>query len=181
MINWLDFCLILLILIGVTAGYFQGLLRQVMNLASMYLAAILAAQYYHLLGSYLGSQLTTTPGGLLNGVSFFVILIGVTGLLNILTYGAYRTTKLTHYPLFDRTGGMLVGFIAAWILIAMAINVLGVAASTQYWSSAEDFRQLIKSGIAGSQFAAMSALTLPGILNAIKPWLPMGLPSIFNI
>lgn len=181
MINWLDYVLILLMIVGVSVGYFQGLLRQVLNLASMYLAAILAAQYFHLLANWFRANLVTTPGLLLNAGAFFLIMLAVTGLLNFLTYDAYKNTKLSLFPLLDRFGGMLLGLIASWILISLALNALTLATSTQYWSSAEQFRQMLRSGIVQSIISAGTATTLPAILGAISPWLPAGLPSIFNI
>jgi uncharacterized membrane protein required for colicin V production len=179
-INWLDFCLILLMGLGVTIGYLQGMLRQVMNLAAMYLAAILAAQYYHVFGNYFKGQLVTTPGTMLNGVAFFIIIFAVTGLLNFLTYDAYKNTKLSLTPVLDRLGGMILGLVAAWILIALAINILDFATSTQSWTSADMVRQQLMDGIRGSVLAEATGATLPGILAAMKPWLPAGIPTIFN-
>lgn len=177
----MDYCLILFIVLGLTVGYVQGLLRQVMNLAAMYLAAILASQYFHVLGNFLKEQLATTPGTLLNGVAFFVIMFAVMGILNFLTFDAYKNTKLTLMPVLDHLGGMLIGLVACWIIIALAINVLNFATSSQSWSSADNVRETLRSGIVSSQIAAASGLTLPSILEAIKPWLPTGLPNIFNI
>jgi uncharacterized membrane protein required for colicin V production len=179
--NWLDYLLILLMVLGLTIGYVQGLLRQVVNLAAMYLGAILAAQYFHLLGTFLKAQLVTTPGTLLNAVSFFIIMFAVTVLLNFLTFDAYKNTKLTLFPVLDHLGGMLLGFVATWILITLAINVLTFATSAQSWSSAEEVRQVLKNGILGSVIAAATGTTLPTILGTIKPWLPAGLPTIFNL
>jgi uncharacterized membrane protein required for colicin V production len=181
MSDWLDYVLLIVLLAGLTVGYVQGLLRQVINLAAMYLAAILAAQYFHVLGNFLKSQLATTPGTLLNAASFFLVMFAVTALLNFLTFDAYKNTKLTLFPLLDRVGGMILGVIASWILITLAISVLAAAASTQYWASGEHFRQMLKDGIQGSQIALVTESTLPNILGAIKPWLPTGLPAIFDI
>jgi uncharacterized membrane protein required for colicin V production len=179
--NWLDYVLILLLLAGLTVGYVQGLLRQVINLAAMYLGAILAAQYFHLLGNLLKAQLVTTPGTLLNALAFFIVMFAVTGLLNFLTFDAYKNTKLSLFPVLDHVGGMLLGLIASWILITLMINILTSATATQYWMSAEHLRQVLRDGIRGSEIAAVTETTLPSILSAIKPWLPSGLPGIFNI
>ncbi len=181
MINWLDYVLILLLIAGVAIGYLQGMLRQVLNLASMYLGAILAAQYSHVLANFFKDQLVTTPGILLNVGAFFLILFAVTALLNFLSSDAYKNTKLTLFPLLDHIGGMVLGLIAAWILISLAINALSFATATQSWSSAEDLRQVLKSGIMQSLVSAATGTTLPGILGALKPWLPYGLPAIFDI
>lgn len=180
MTNWLDFLLFLTLLAGVTVGLLQGLLRQVMNLGAMYLGAILAAQYFHVFGKLLESQLVTTPGALLNAIAFFVVMFAVTGLLNFLSYDAYKNTKLSLFPALDRFGGMLLGLVAGWIIVTIAVSLVAFATSTQYWPSAENFRQVLKEGIRGSQLASIAEMTLPGILNALKPWLPFGIPSIFS-
>jgi uncharacterized membrane protein required for colicin V production len=179
--DWLDYVLLIVLLTGLTVGYVQGLLRQVINLAAMYLGAILAAQYSHLLGNILKAQLVTTPGTLLSAAAFFIVLFGVTALLNFLTFDAYRHTRLALFPLLDRAGGMLLGLIASWILVTLAISILNASTSTQYWLSAEHIRQVLREGIRGSQIAAVTESTLPTILAAIAPWLPSGLPAIFHI
>jgi uncharacterized membrane protein required for colicin V production len=180
-IGWLDSTLILVLAVGLALGYVQGVLRQVINLAAMYLGAILAAQYYNNLANFFKDQLVTTPGTLLTAVSFFIIMFSVTALLNFLSFDAYKTTKLALMPALDHLGGMILGLIAAWILITLALDVLTFATSAHNWASAEEIRQVLRQGILGSQIAATAQSTLPSILETIKPWLPAGLPGIFNL
>lgn len=179
--NWVDSALILLLVLGLIIGYAQGLLRQVINLAAMYLGAILAAQYYQVLGASFKDMLSTTPGSALMAVAFFIIMFSVTAILNFLSFDAYRTTSLSLMPALDHLGGMVIGLVAAWILITLAVNVLLFATSAHSWATAEEFRQLMREGISGSQIASATVSTLPSILVTIKPWLPAGLPSIFNL
>lgn len=180
-VNWVDSTLILLLMLGLAIGYVQGLLRQVINLAAMYLGAILAAQYYQALGNFFKDMLSTTPGTALMAVAFFIIMFSVTAILNFLSFDAYKTTKLTLIPGLDHLGGMVLGLVAAWILITLAINILNFATSTHNWATAEQFRQVLRDGLLGSQIASAAETTLPSILQTIKPWLPGGLPGIFNL
>ncbi len=179
-VNWLDLILIILLAVGMAVGYRQGLLREVIGLAAMYLGAILAAQYFQPLANTFKNLFPTTPGTLLNVIAFFIILFSAMGLVNFLAYDAYKMTHLRILPTLDHFGGLLVGLVSTWVLLTIAINVIGFSTANQGWAGAETFRIMLKQGITSSQLADATASTLPTILSALKPWLPTGLPAIFN-
>ena len=179
-INWLDFILVLLLALGLGIGYVQGLLRQVVSLAALYLGAVLATQYYHVLANVFKGMLVTTPGTLLDMGAFFIIMFGVMGILNFLALDAYRM-KLRLLPALDYLGGMVLGLIWMWVIITLALNILTFATAGQSWQAADGARQTLHDGIAGSQIAAATNSTVPTLIAAIKPWLPAGLPSIFHL
>lgn len=179
-INWMDFVLILLLALGLAIGYNQGLLRQIVSLAALYLGAILATQYSFVLTNIFKAMFTTTPSTMLNTIAFFVIMFGVMGGLSLLALDAYRL-KLNVFPLLDHLCGMLLGLVTAWIILALCLNVTIIATSVQSWESAEGLRQALHDGIAGSRVAEATDTTVPMLIAAIKPWLPAGLPTIFNM
>ncbi len=180
-INWLDLALVIALLAGIGVGYAQGLLRQVISLASLYLGAILAAQYSYLLTGVLDDWFLTTPRALLNLVSFFILLFAVMILLNFLAFDASRSVRLRLFSVVDHLGGMIVGLVSAWILVTIAVNMLSFAIAVPNWAAAEDLRQTLAQLLSDSRLAEATAATLPGIVAAITPWLPVGLPSIFKL
>ncbi len=179
-INWLDAVIILLLAVGLGIGYSQGLLRQVINLAALYIGSILAVQYYHVLGKFLEGMFSTTPGLLMNAIAFFIILLITAGILNFLAHDAYRV-QLHILPTLNQFSGMLLGLAAMWIIVTLAVNMLTFATSVPNWASAEDARQFIQQGLTDSVLVGVTRETFPTLITALKPWLPTGVPAIFSL
>ncbi len=177
--NWFDLLLFLLLIGGLAVGYYQGLWRQLIGLAALYLGAIVASQYYHLLGNGLKNSLTTTPGMVLNAIAFFAIMVVVVVVLNVLALDA--TKMIIRLPsLVDHLGGMLLGLIGAWIALTIAVSILLVI-TLSGWADADGARQFIYLGVRNSLLAQATQSSLPTLLNSIKPWLPGGIPNIFSL
>jgi uncharacterized membrane protein required for colicin V production len=179
-LSWLDIVLFASVLGALAVGYVQGFVRQVLNLAAMYLAAIIATQYYRLLSEFFSQIFFTTPRPLLDAVAFFIVFLGVQGLLSFLTADAYKNTRLP-FPLVDHLLGAGVGLLSGWIAISLALTILAFGVRTEAWGPLENVHLSLREGLDGSQFTIAFMGTMPTLLNAIKPWLPMGLPAIFNL
>ena len=83
LIPWLDI-LLLLVFVGLVAlGFWQGLLRELWLLLSLYLAAVLASLYGDYIAGLVGAQLpevgpATTGGSASSALGFFVVFaVGV--------------------------------------------------------------------------------------------------------
>lgn len=179
-LNWLDVAILLVLLIGLGIGYFQGLLRQMIGLAAMYIGAILGAQYYTIVAGWIRLFFATPPVRFVNAFGFFLILLAVTALVSWLAYDAYRATRLRLFPVIDHLGGGVLGLITVVIMVILALPVITFA-SSEPWPWAEGTRYLIVSGLQTSRLLPVFDLFKPGLLNALGPWLPGGLPSIFNL
>jgi membrane protein required for colicin V production len=180
-VNWFDILLIIVLVVGLVIGYVQGLVRQVIGLAALYVGSVLATQYFHVVAGFFVGLFKSTPVTLLNMLGFFTILFIVIALINTLALDAYKLTKLRMIPLLDHLIGMLIGLVSTWLLLTIALNVLAFALSAPSWESGEGLHQLLKNGLGGSHLAEATNATLPSILAVIKPWLPSGLPAIFNL
>lgn len=179
--NWIDFILILMLLIGMAIGYAQGLIRQVVGFLAVYVALVIATQFFVPLTQALSSLTLNPPNTLTNALSFFSILLLVMFALNILGQDAYRQLKFKLFPLIDHLGGMLLGVASMWILLTVVINVLTFAINTQSWGTAEGYRLILNNGFTNSRIAEVTASTLPVIVSTIRPWLPTGLPALFEL
>jgi uncharacterized membrane protein required for colicin V production len=179
--NWLDFLIFFLIIASMAVGYAQGLLRQVIGLAALYIGAILGAQYYTVVGGWIRFfSFQTSTNRFLNAFSFFVILIFVTSVINWLAYDAYRSTKLHLFPLVDQLGGTLLGLASMLILLSLILPVITFATS-EPWPWSETARQFIITGFRMSRLLPVFDEFKPLLLSALSPWLPTGLPSLFNL
>ncbi len=188
-LNWMDFAFILLLLAGMLIGYAQGLLRQIITLAALYLGAIVGAQYFRFLANAFKPLLPTTPGTVLNMVAFFIILFVVMIILMLLGRDAFNI-KLKLIPWFNHLCGMVLGLVTIWIILTLVANILTFTVNVpwdlqtqdaQAWKQADQMRQTLRDGLDGSLFVDYTKYTFPAIISAIKPWLPAGMPALFDL
>lgn len=178
--NWVDLAVLGILVLGLATGWLQGLIRQLIVLAALYLGAILATQYFTYLGTGMKSILVGTPGIIVNAISFFAIMLTVTAIINFLANDASRMNFRVPAVL-DRLGGMVLGLVGAWILVTLAVQVLAYSTGVAAWGDADNMRSFISDGIHSSRLADLAGATVPMLIGTIKPWLPSGLPSIFDL
>ncbi|HEY6042767.1 MAG TPA: CvpA family protein [Anaerolineae bacterium] len=179
--SWVDLFLGMGILIGVVSGFTQGLLRQIIALASMYIGAILATQYYTPVARTLKSSLTTTPGTVLQALAFFFILFLTSLLINGLAFDAYRNTKLRILAIFDNLAGAFVGAFNAWFLLSLLLLPVNYIVGADTWGTYDWIRQGLASGVRDSYIAAWLQTLFPYLVATIKPFLPPGFSTIFDL
>ncbi len=179
--NWLDIVLIILLLSGMAIGFAQGLVRQLIGLVAMYIGLVLATQFFRPLSQLAGDAINTPPNTLTNASAFFVILFLTMLVINYFGQDAYKATKITIIPFVDQLIGMVLGVASMWIILSVAVNVLTFAVNTQTWGNAETARDLMRDGLEQSRLAEIASSTLPAIVATIRPWLPGGLPAIFDL
>ncbi len=178
--NWLDVLLVMLLFVAMFVGYAQGVMRQIINLAALYVAAILAAQYHLLVAAGIRSILVDLPSRFVNGFAFFVIVIVVTSIVGWLATDAYQSMRLNIFPVVDHLGGGVVALFTTIVAITLVLPVLSFT-SLEVWPTAEPARQFIHEGLITSNMLQVFESLKPYMLGALGPWLPGGLPSIFNI
>ena len=179
--NWVDVVLILIIGGGLLLGFTQGLLRQIIGLAALYLAMIVATQYYTPLSNFMYGFFFTTPSRFINVVAFLVIFILVSALINILAADAYQLTKLRLFPTIDQFGGSFLGLVTVIIILVLLLPILQFV-SGEPLPYFENLRAGLVQGMQNSRLVAIFLLFRRDLLNAITPWLPNGqIPPIFNL
>ncbi len=177
----MDLVLIFMLLLGMAVGYAQGLMRQLIGFLAVYVALVVATQFFVPLTQLFAKVTLNPPNTLSNALSFFAILLIVMFVLNVLAQDAYRQLKFRVFPLLDHLLGMLLGVASMWVLLTVIVNVLTFAINTQDWGSAEAYRNVLNDGITNSRIAEMTASTLPMIVATIRPWLPGGMPALFEL
>ena len=180
--NWIDIVIIILLLSGMVIGFTQGLIRQLIGLGAMYIGLVLATQFFRPLSQLAGDALNSQPNTLSNAGAFFVILFLAMGIINYFGLDAYKSTKIRLIPFVDQISGIVLGSISMWIILSVAVNVVIFAVNTQIWpGNSELARALLKQGLEESRLAEITSSTLPMIVSTIKPWLPGGLPALFDL
>ena len=180
-LNLIDLLLMGLFAAAMVIGYIQGLLRQVIGLAVLYVAAILGAQYFPTVSNWLVVVFRlTSPTRFVNAAAFFLIVIAVVLLLNTLAYDAYRATKLQLFPLVDHLGGSLLGLVTVIIAISLILPVVNFAL-VEPWTGSESIRLTIRDGVETARLVPFFDLIKPVLLSTLGPWLPAGMPAIFDL
>jgi len=93
---------------------------------------------------------------------------------------AYKATRLRLAPLLDRISGMALGVASMWIILCVVVSVIVFAVSTQSWLQSDSIRQILANGVSGSQLAKLTDSTVSLVVLTVQPWLPGGLPALFN-
>lgn len=177
--SWIDLVILLIIGGGVLRGYTQGLLRQIVGLAVLYLATILATQNYLPLSNWVYSIYHLPATRLANALTFLFILFTVSFLINLLADDAYRMTKVKIAPVVDQLGGAFLGLVTVIIVLIFLLPILRFV-SNEPFPYFDGLRVAILQGLQGSQFLPLILYYRPIVLGTITPWIPGGLPSIFE-
>ena len=179
-LNWIDLIILFLVIASLAVGFAQGMLRQVIGLAALYIATILATQYYTTVGDFIRAMMFQPTSRFLNAISFFIIVIAVWSLISWLAFDAYNSTNVHLFPLLDQLGGAILSFVT---LIATLVLVLPIITFTvgETWPGNESTRVVLQQSLQAARLVPIFEAIKPMFLSAIAPWLPHGLPSIFNL
>lgn len=177
--NWLDALLILLILTGVGIGFLQGLIRQVLNFLSLYVALAMAS-YFHL---GLGDWLQFLAGNISPEVkvvfSFLTLLTFGYIVLIALSQRAFPETSLEGLRMMDQLGGLILGFFLISLQIGVALRIFEILGSA-FWFQAEGLRLAIQRAMTTSALVPFFRAYLLVIAQTLIPLLPAGLPRFFD-
>jgi uncharacterized membrane protein required for colicin V production len=176
-LNGVDLVLLGLLVVGVSVGVTQGLIRQVLLLLSGYFALVLSAQYYPLVGRAIGYFIGGDPVARNTLALFFTFAI-LAVIFNWVTRFIYTQTALTGFPFVDHAGGAALGLLWSWALAGIGLALLNFALSIN-WESWEQNRLDVTASVAGSSLAPLISKMLPQIYSTLLPWLPLGLPAPF--
>ena len=179
-LNWVDLIVLFLAIAALAIGFAQGMLRQVIGLAAFYIATILGAQYYTLMGDFIRALMFQPTSRFLNAISFFIIVVVVWSLISWLAFDAYSSTKLRLFPLVDQLGGSILSLATVVATLTLVLPVFAFAVG-ETWPGNETLRVIVDAGLHTSRLVPFFEALKPIILSGLLPWLPMGLPSLFNL
>lgn len=181
--TWVDLVLMLFLFGGLAIGFARGLLWEFIGLVSLYLGAVIASQYYSYLSDFLRQLAGPSPAArLLTAGSFLFLLFLVSLIVSWIVMDSLRSTNLKIFASLDHLGGTTLGLISVSALIILLAPIVTFAVIEPWprgWP--ENMRVFLAGELDRSIFLPIFKDLKPLMLESIKPWLPAGLPSVFNL
>ncbi|HXH49033.1 MAG TPA: CvpA family protein [Terriglobia bacterium] len=120
--NWLDWVLATIVLLSVLTAIWKGFVAELISLASVLAALIIAALYYEPLSSLL---LGFTRGpGVARGVSFVLLFAAVMIVGALISVGARKLVKKVRLQWFDRFLGGIFGLVRGLLIDCIVLLVM---------------------------------------------------------
>ena len=124
--NWLDVVLAIIVAASVATSFHKGLSREIIGLASVFLALILGLWLYGTAGSFLQPYLSSRAAA--NFAGFFLVFCGVILLGSLVSHIVGRFLKVTRLSIVDHALGAGFGLVRG-ALIAVALIMVIMAFS----------------------------------------------------
>jgi Colicin V production protein len=122
-LSWVDLAIILVLAIGVFAGFTQGTIVYVLNSLALLVAFVLAAQLKGPIIDLLGFWTAFSPEG--RELLIFVLLfIGFSVAAWFIIWASYRRTRLPVPKQIDEIGGAILGLLYVALFISLHLVVL---------------------------------------------------------
>jgi membrane protein required for colicin V production len=176
--NWLDFVLLFIVLVGALFGFFQRLVRQIGGLVSLYIGLVLASAFYGHLTNWLGSHFRIMSREVGEVLSFLVIFALVYGLLELIFRRTVPESRLAFLGVMDQLGGVILGFLATAAQVGVALLILQFVGGIT-WVRGDSFRLAFLQAFDSSLLAPLFTSYVSLVVGLVQPWLPGGLPSFF--
>jgi uncharacterized membrane protein required for colicin V production len=163
-------------------GAMQGAIRRILGIVSIVFAFLVAANLQGPVGDYLAGQWQQYPAGYNHLIAFTVIFCALTVAFSVLIQGFYKRTELSAaHPILDDVIGGLLGLLQAFILLFVAVVILGSYPMPDHIPGEIDQLRwahdlvLHQSHIAG----AIHDSVVPPVVHLLSGLLPSDLVSIF--
>ena len=118
----LDIILLLCFIPAIVTGISKGFIKQAVNLASILIGAWAAFKFATALGGWL-TQFFTMDEKYIRIICFFIILVMVTLLLNIIGELLTKMLKTVHLGWINGALGMLLGILKVFIILGLLITL----------------------------------------------------------
>jgi membrane protein required for colicin V production len=120
--NWLDIVLLLILAWSIATSFRKGLTREVLGLASVVLAFLLALWFYGTAGSYLKPYVSS--GSLANFAGFLAVFAGVMLLGSLASFVLGKFLKVTGLSIVDHALGAAFGALRGMLIATVLIMAI---------------------------------------------------------
>ncbi len=179
-VSWMDVFLLLVLMGGLAVGYVQGLWRQAMSLAAILAGLILATYLQVFLTAWLGFISPDTPLVIRGTAAFLALLAIIAGVLDFVGRRIFPETKLAVLGIFDRLGGIMLGFFTICIQVGAGVLIFKFLARVR-WPMGESVRLVLNRGIDSSTLLPIFHQLLVTLVSVVGPLLPEGAPSFLKV
>jgi len=177
-VSWIDLVMVLVLVGSIGFGFHQGLLRQAVLLAAIYIATILSSQYYEQAAEWMAVYLATDLE-MDRVISFALLYVAFTVVATWLIWSAYQQTRLPSVVMLDEAGGAALGGIIGVFVIGLTLTLAQYAAQAP-WPAGGPVKELLHMGLVNSALDEFFRSAVPIIQAVIRPWLPSGLPALLG-
>jgi uncharacterized membrane protein required for colicin V production len=179
-LNPFDVLIVFSVLVGAVVGFARGLVRMLMSVAVLYVAAVLGLALHRPVGNWVSYSFNLSRTFSL-GLTFGAILILTFAILNFILRRIYKETELPSIRQIDSLGGLVIGFFVACIWIGFAILVLAFLL-TATEAEPTGVQQNVLSYFNRSALVPVFYDFLGVALTTLRPWMPKGTPpELFRI
>lgn len=157
--NWIDYTVLAIIAGGGISGFSQGIVRQLISVASFSAGFVIASQHYKDVAQYLGFM---NDPNWANIVAFGLITVAITAVGGVVGQILHRLVGLMMFGCFDRFLGAAFGAFLNVLFIEVGLIVLSTfpALGVDKWNSAV-IRKLL-------DFAPAFLRLLPSEFDAVR-------------
>jgi membrane protein required for colicin V production len=179
-LNPFDVLITLALLAGVAVGFVRGLVRMILSLLVLYVAAVLALTLHRTAGNWI-LYIFSLPGNVSQGMAFLLILVLTWLIISFVLRRTYKDTELPGVRQIDQLGGLVVGFFVTCVWIGFAILIIAFLLRTPV-SDEPTFQTNLTAYFRSSALIPIFYELLPIAVATLRPWLPKGLsPDILSL
>jgi len=109
-------------IIGALVGFYQGALKQVANMAGIFVGLVIAVMLYEKFGKAL-ANLTGTEQSTAEIIAFIAIVILLPLVLGWVASLLTKAFKVVHLNFINRLAGAVIGFVSYLFILSVAFNV----------------------------------------------------------
>lgn len=193
----LDVVMVLALVGGTLNGLRVGALQQVASLVILYVSVVITTRFYRFVLPFANRLMAGAPTAIVEAAVFTAFLVILYLILSILildlALSRQRERRGTGYnwrhmdyqtgqslgSVLNHLGGLAIGFVitAVWIGIGLLIYRFVLSGNWVQW---EDWRHRLLRDYQASILVPAFQAVLPLVLKTIEPWLPGGLPGMFQ-
>jgi uncharacterized membrane protein required for colicin V production len=166
--NPLDILIIVFVASGIGWGLYRGLIRSLICLITLYVMASLSLAVYTTVAGWIGylmTSFTSSTRRQTEGISFLLVLVLGTVILNALTKRYFPETRLSGKVFLDRFSGLVLGLALAafWIVLIMPPIEYLLTLPTNTSPSLRFFYD--------SVMMEWVYVAVPYVMTGLRPWL----------
>ena len=178
--SWMDVFLMLVLMGGLAAGYIQGLWRQAMSLGAIIAAIILATYLQVFLTAWFGFISPDTPWVIRGSAALLILVSLITIVLDVVSRRVFPETRLAVLGIFDRLGGIVVGFFTICVQVSVAVLIFKFLARLS-WPMGDSIRLVLINGIESSTLLPAFYSLLVIFVRMVGLLLPEGAPRFLDL
>ena len=122
-LNWVDIIILILLLRTTYTGFTRGLGYEVLNLIGLIATVVIAIHNYKYLGTFFVNRLDL-PVEFSNFIGFLILAFGTVLVFRYIRNIFYRYLKVGIFPILERFGGLIFGFIRGCLLVSIVLLCL---------------------------------------------------------